>query len=70
MHGHGDRYDQGERSQQQSGDGHSNRSQQNSSKDAPGHSGHSKGDVYVNDGLEEDLEFDLRERIQEAVADD
>ena len=70
VRGHGDRYDQGDRSQQRSGPGHSTRSQQKPSKDAAGHSGHSNVDVYVHDGSEEDLVFDLRERIQEAVADD
>jgi putative DNA primase/helicase len=61
MRGRRDHYDQGDGSQQRSGDVHSTGSQQNPSKDAPGHSGHSKDDVYEQNGAEEDvMDEDLR----------
>ena len=69
MPGHGDHYDQGDRSQQRSGHGHSTRSQEKASKDTAGHSGHSKGDVYVQDDSEEDFAFGLRGPIEEVAGE-
>ena len=50
VRGHRDHYDQDDRSHHRSGNGHSTRSPQKANKDAPGHSGHSKGDVYADPG--------------------
>ena len=67
VHGHGDHYDQGDRSQQRLGRGHSTRSREKASNDAAGHGGHGKGEVYTPDASQAG---DLGLRIEEEVADE